>query len=296
VTAVLDAPAPAAHVPPRPARRHVPRVLLFLPALALLAVAFGLPLLQIVLRSFTDPDVGLTNYTAMLDDGITTTVILRTLRVAVTVVVLALLLAYPYAYVMSIASPAGRAVLTTLVLLPFWTSLMARNFAWLLLMQDGGPIQRFFSLFGLDVVLLGTTVGVTVAMTQVLLPFMVLPLYSSMQQIDRRLLQAAQSLGAKPRTAFRKIYLPLSAPGVVAGCTLVFILSLGFYITPALLGSSQQSLVAQLLAIRTTALLDFAGAGALGTVLLVITGLVLAVIGRFARPASSLAAATGGVK
>src|SRR5690606_4417175 len=113
------------------------------------------------------------------------------------------LLAYPYAYAMTLAGPTMRAVLVTIVLVPFWTSMMARNFAWMLLMQDGGVIQQMLRPFGLgDVTLLGTTLAVIISMTQVLLPFLVLPLYSSMEQIDRRLVAAGQSLGARRARAF----------------------------------------------------------------------------------------------
>src|SRR5690606_31109108 len=136
-------------------------------------------------------------------------------------------------------------------------------------LQRNGPVHSFFELFGLDVVLYGSVGGVAVAMSQVLLPFMVLPLYASLGAIDRRLLLAAQGLGSPPIVAFWRVYWPLSRGGVIAGLILVFTLSLGFYVTPALLGSPQQSLIAQLLAQRTMQLLDFEGAGALGIVVLV---------------------------
>jgi putative spermidine/putrescine transport system permease protein len=160
----------------------------------------------------------------------------------------------------------------TVVLIPFWTSALARNFAWIILLGNNAPVQQFFQFFGLpNVVLYGTATGVTVAMSQVMLPFMVLPLFASLGAIDRRLLLAARGLGSSPIVAFWKIFWPLSRTGVVSGIILVFTLSLGFYVTPALVGSPQQSLVAQLLGQETTQLLDFAGAGALGTFILVVT-------------------------
>ncbi len=274
----------------RPGR---PFWLLFVPAAAVVAIYFVVPLAQVVWRSFSDPELGLSNYAALLTDGVTVTVILRTLGVALLVTGVTLLLAYPYAYAMTKVGPTGRAIMLALALLPFWTSLLARNFAWLLLLQDGGPVQSFFAFFGNDqVVLYGTLGGVTVAMSQVLLPYMILPLYSSMQSIDRRLLIAGRSLGANPLKAFAKIYFPLSVPGIVAGVLLVFVLSLGFYVTPALIGSPQQSLIAQLLASRTRELVDFGGAGALGTVVLVIAMILLLVISRFGRGAGAVGGAT----
>jgi putative spermidine/putrescine transport system permease protein len=279
----------------RPATRPGGRTtwLLLIPAVAVVATYFLVPLGQTIVRSFTDPQVGVQNYVTLLTDGVTLTVIGRTLGVALLVTVITLVLAYPYAYAMTKAGPTGRAIMLALALLPFWTSLLARNFAWILLLQDGGPLHSFFAVFGLDVVLYGTLPGVAIAMSQVLLPYMILPLYSSMQSIDRRLLTAGRSLGATPVRAFARVYLPLSLPGVVAGTLLVFVLALGFYVTPALVGSPQQSLVAQLLASRTRELVDFGGAGALGTVVLVLAMVLLLVISRFGRGAGAVGVAAG---
>jgi putative spermidine/putrescine transport system permease protein len=130
--------------------------------------------------------------------------------------------------------------------------------------------------------LLGTATGVTLAMTQVLLPFMTLPLYATLRGIDRRLLDAALGLGARPVVAFVKVYLPLSLPGLVAGAAMVYILSLGFYVTPALVGSPGQSMMSQLIATRVQELLQFGGAGALSAVMLVVTLVLLAVVSRVA--------------
>ncbi|ALG15169.1 ABC transporter permease [Kibdelosporangium phytohabitans] len=276
---------------PDPARRNRRTVAgwVLLPAVAVLLVFFFYPLAIIVWRSFTEPAVGLDNYSALFTDGVSVTVLLRTLRTALIVGLATLVIAYPYAYAMTRVSRRMRAVLTVLVLLPFWTSVMARNFAWYLLEQRGGLIDRFFSAIGIDgVVLLGSVTGVTVAMVQVMLPFMVLPLYSTMSTIDLRLMDAATSLGASRPKSFARVYVPLSLPGVVSGFSLVFIVTLGFFITPALLGSPQQSLVSQVIETRVGDLLDFPGAGALGTVLLVVTLLVLFAVSRVARPATAL--------
>jgi putative spermidine/putrescine transport system permease protein len=246
--------------------------LLLVPALALLAVVLLVPLIQSLIRSFGLPDVTLGHYTSLFTDGVTVKVLVRTAVTAVTVTAITFVLGYPYAYLMTRVGPRWRAILLVIVLIPFWTSVMARNFAWIILLQRGGPVQSALEFFGGgDVVLKGSVIGVTIAMSQVLLPFMVLPLYSSQSGIDRRLLLAARGLGSSPLVAFWKIYWPLSRGGVVSGLILVFTLSLGFYVTPALLGSPQQSLIAQLLAQRTTQLLDFAGAGALGMLVLVVT-------------------------
>lgn len=269
------APADAAHL----ARRHRLNAnwLLLIPALALLTVVLLVPLVQSFVRSISTPSWTLDNYVKLFTDGVTLTVLGRTATTAAIVTIIAFLLGYPYAYFMTRVGDRARAVLLVIVLIPFWTSVMARNFAWLVILQRGGPVQTALSWIGLgDVQLVGSQIGVTIAMSQVLLPFMVLPLFSSLSGIDRRLLLAARGLGSRPIVAFWKIYWPLSRGGVVAGLILVFTLSLGFYVTPALLGSPQQSLIAQLLAQRTTQLLDFAGAGALGMVVLIVTLLLVA--------------------
>ncbi|GAA0966351.1 ABC transporter permease [Acrocarpospora macrocephala] len=273
-------------------RRRVGGLLLLLPALVALTLFFVLPLLSIIVDSVTDPEPGLGNYASLFTDGYTLRVLGRTLLVALVVTVAGVLLAYPYAYMMTLAGPSVRAVMVTVVLVPFWTSMLARNFAWMVLMQDGGVVQGVFGLVGLgDVTLLGTTTAVTISMTQVLLPFMVLPMFSVMQQIDRRLTLAGQSLGASRFSSFRKVYFPLSLPGVAAGASLVFVLALGFYVTPALLGSPQSSMIAQVISVRTRDLLDFGGGGAMGVFMLVVTLAVLAASRRLTGPGGAAGAA-----
>lgn len=271
-------------------RRPKPHWLLLVPALGLLGAILLLPLLQSAARSFGAPDWTFQHYQAFFTDGVTLRVLGRTAWTAVMVTVIAFVLGYPYAYVMTRVGPRARAVLLVIVLIPFWTSVMARNFAWIVILQRGGPVDSFFSFFGLDVVLYGSVGGVTVAMSQVLLPFMVLPLFSALSGIDRRLLLAARGLGSPPLVAFWRIYWPLSRGGVVSGVILVFTLSLGFYVTPALLGSPQESLVAQLLGQRTTQLLDFAGASALGMLVLVVTLALVAWANRVGGTISALGA------
>lgn len=287
--AVVATSEAAGVVSARRAGRGIRVAWLLVPAIAVLGVFFFYPLIVLVVKSFTQPHPGVGNYTGLLHDGSSVPVLIRTLYTSLIVAGCGLVIAYPYAYAMTRVGPRARGLLTLVVLLPFWTGLMARNFAWYLLEGRDGLIENVVGVFGIHgFVLLGTVAGVTVAMVQVMLPYMVLPLYSAMSSIDHRLLDAAGSLGASRLTAFRTVYIPLSIPGVLAGFSLVFILSLGFYITPSLLGSSQQALVSQVIGTRVTQLLDFPGAGAFGTVLLVITLVVLLVVSRVARPAAML--------
>lgn len=282
----------------RPRRLPSASWLLLVPALALLAAILLVPLGQSLLRSLGTPQFTLQHYASLFTDGVTLKILGRTALTAAIVTVVALVLGYPYAYLMTRVGPRTRGILLTIVLIPFWTSVMARNFAWIIILQRGGPVDTFFSFLGIkDAVFYGNVTGVTIAMSQVLLPFMVLPLYSSLGAIDRKLLLAARGLGSPPIVAFWKIYWPLSRGGVVAGLILVFTLSLGFYVTPALLGSPQESLIAQLLATRTTQLLDFAGAGALGMLVLVVTLALVAWANRVGGSVTALGAvATAGTK
>jgi putative spermidine/putrescine transport system permease protein len=248
---------------------------LMIPAAVALGLLFFYPLLEIIRLSVTEPEVGFGNYVELFADGYTVNIVLRTLWTAFVVAVVTIALAFPFAYAMTICKPMTRAVLFTIVLIPFWTSAVGKNFVFLALFQRNGVIDTFLSGFGIHFPLIGTTLGVTIAMSQVLLPFAVLPLYASLGQIDLRLVQAAQGLGASKFVSFLRVYLPLSAPGLVAGAVLVFVLSLGFYVTPAMLGSPQHALIAQLIMARVQMVLDLGGAGAIGIFLLVVTLLSL---------------------
>lgn len=273
-TQVLEIPK---HPSSRPSRRGFGAGSLSLPALSILGVFFVYPLALIFWLSFSSPQFGLDNYLGLLTDGFSITVLVRTLVVGFVVAVTALVLAYPYAYSMTVSGPAVRTLLLTVVLLPFWMNVIARTFAWFILMARGGPIDNLFASLGVEgFVLLNSWGGVTVAMVQVMLPFMVLPLYNRMKTIDPGLMRAAASLGARPATSFLRVYLPLSVPGIVSGVSLVFVVTLGFYITPALLGSPDQALLSQVIATKVRRLLDFPGAGAAAVMLLVVVLIVLA--------------------
>lgn len=273
-------------------RRFTVTGILLIPALALMAAALLLPLFNGVLQSLRTPEFGISNFTELFTDGVTMEVVLRTVGVSVSVTALTALLGYPYAYFMTRLGSGWRLTLSLLVLVPFWTSMTARNFAWMGIMQRGGPIDAIATfLTGDGLILLGTIAGVTIAMTQVMLPFMVLPLFSNMAGINRKFLDAAQTLGSSPFKAFWKVYFPLSVPGVVSGGILVFALSFGFYVTPALLGSPQQSMVAQLMGQKTLQVLDFGSASALGIVVLLLTLALIAVAERFGGSVSAIGGA-----
>ncbi|MGY6496880.1 MAG: ABC transporter permease [Microcella sp.] len=260
-------------------------VLLLLPALVMTGAFFLVPIGDIIFRSFTEPVVGLQVYERLFADATTWRVLGRTFATGALTVVLCIALGYPYAYLMTLVGPTMRTILIVLVLVPFWTSLMARTFAWISLLQRDGPVSALLAAFGLPgVTLLGTLPGVLIGMVQILLPYFVLTVYAGISGIDRRLITAAMSLGANRFRAFLQVYLPLSVPAVMAASALAFILALGFYITPQLLGSPQESLIAQVIGVRVERLVDFAGAGGLSAILLVATALLLGAVAFVLRP------------
>lgn len=199
---------------------------------------------------------------------------LRTLKVAFWVTVSCFLLSYPIAYLLATIPMKYSNLLMICVLLPFWTSLLVRTSSWMILLQQEGPINNLIVWLGLAAddnrpELMHNMIGTFVTMSQILLPFMVLPLYSVMKNISPSLMRAGKSLGGTPLISFVKIYFPLTVPGIGAGCLLVFILAIGYYITPALVGGSSGSLISNMIAYHMKSSLDWAFAAALGTMLLV---------------------------
>ncbi|WP_376767689.1 ABC transporter permease [Mesorhizobium zhangyense] len=252
--------------------------LLTVPAILLLIAAMAYPLLTIVLRSFSEPEWSLQNYVWFFSTPVNLTVLARTFSISAWVTIVCVIAAYPYAYLMTTVGPRMRLVLIMCVLVPFWVSGVVRTLAWVILLQDSGVINSTLKAIGFSSIrLIRTQTGVVIGMAQVLLPFMILPLYSVMRGIDLRLVQAARSLGARPALAFLQVYLPLSLPGVFAGAIIVFILSLGFYITPALLGGPRSTMLSTLVQSQVLSLLNWGRGGTMGVVLLVSTFVLLAV-------------------
>lgn len=257
--------------------------LLIVPNLLFLLVAYAYPIFDILRQSVTDfvppQQSGLDNYQWFFETSSNIRILIRTIVTAAIVTVATLLLAYPYAYYLTIVRPRVRMVLLAIVLVPFWTSLMVRNFAWVVLLQEDGPIKGMLrALGGGDIQLLGNITGVVIGEIQILLPFVILPLYARLRTIDRRLLDAAGSLGATPRRGFFKVYLPLSVPGLLSGGVLAFVLSLGFYVTPMLLGSSREQLLSPLMVTQVNQLLALGRGGAMAAVLLIVSLLLIGAV------------------
>ncbi|SEN25995.1 putative spermidine/putrescine transport system permease protein [Cryobacterium luteum] len=268
--------------------------LLLIPAFIIVSFFFLAPLIDVFIRSITDPSLGIQNYVWLFTTPTNMVVAGRTFGTSFLVTIVCLLIAYPYAYLMTIVSDRTRNMLQLFIMLPLWTSILVRTLAWMVLLQDTGPINGLLeSVFGIGPLpLIRSTFGVALGMTQVLLPFMVLPLYSALAKIDKRLLPAAANLGARPVTAFFTVYLPLSRPGIFAGSVTVFILGLGFYIIPALLGSSKEIMMSALMYQQISGFLMWGHGTALGIFMLTTTIVVLALVGRASKGTSLFAGRT----
>lgn len=269
---------------PRRRRGRTGRVaLLVLPGTVFLLAVFGYPLVEMAIRSLTDPSPA--TYRVFVDSPIYLRTLFTTFETALLVTAACLLLGYPYAYAMNMATPRVAAVLGLIVLMPFWTSMLVRTYAWTVWLQDSGVINtalQELGVIGEPLPLMRNVVGVAVGMTQILLPYMVLPIYAVMRRVDPELQSAAEGLGASPSAAFMRVFLPLSFPGVGAGCLLVFVLALGFYIAPALLGGPQNTMLSQLIVDKVSLQLQFGVGSAVGMVLLAVTLAILALGGRLA--------------
>lgn len=275
-------------------RARLPEVnraaLLVVPLVVFLGVFYVYPTFEILVRSvthFSGTEVsGLDNFRWFFDTPVNLTALWRTLLTAAAITALCLLVGYPYAYAMTIASGRVRALMIGIVLLAAATPFMVRNYSWLILLQDNGPVNDALAALGVGrIELVGHISGAAIAMVHLLAPAVILPLYATLRGIDRRLLDAAAALGASPRRAFVRVYLPLSLPGMLAGALLAFVLTLGFYVTPTLLGSPSEALVSQLIVAQISQLLSWGHAGAMSVVLLVVCFGVLGVVSGLLRRA-----------
>ena len=218
-------------------------------------------------------------------------ILLRTFSISAVVTLICILIGYPLAFWLSTLSERRANLMMILVLLPFWTSVLVRIAAWIVLLQSNGLVNRFLMFSGLTdgpVPLLFNRLGVVIAMVHILLPFMILPLYSVMKSVPANYVRAAVSLGSAPLAAFFRIYVPQTYPGVAAGGLLVFITAIGYYVTPALLGGAGDQMLSYYVAQYTNVEVNWGMACALGSVLLITTLALYAVYRRFGKAELSL--------
>ncbi|WP_421695676.1 ABC transporter permease [Aestuariivirga sp.] len=257
------------------ARQRLRLALLVSPAFLLVLVILVLPVGWLFWLSFVGPG-GFTpvNYVRLYESGAYFAIFRTTFAMSLLVTSLAALLGYPYAYLLSQLPPRWSMIGLLVVLLPFWTSLLVRTYAWLVLLQRKGLINTMLiklQLISEPLNLSYNVLGVTLGMLHIMLPFMILPLYAAMRAVDPGLPRAAMSLGASHRQAFFSVFVPLTLPGLLAGSMLVFIYCLGFYITPQVLGGGRVNLVSMKILENATVYSDWGAASSLGVVLLLAT-------------------------
>lgn len=266
---------------------HGQSVALALPTVIFLLVLFAIPVARLM---FLSVEAGtLAPYEKAFTDELYVTVLFNTFKIALFVTIVSFLLAYPVAFFLTVASPFWRMVGLFCLLMPFWTSILVRTYAWMVILGRRGIISQALLALGFidaPISLLHNLPAVLIGMVHVLMPYIVFPVYVVMLRIDPNLLQAAFGLGAPAWRAYWRVYFPLTLPGVLSGVTLVFILSMGFFITPALLGGGKVMMIAVLIEEFVLEFVDWEFAGALSTALLVSTLVVYAAFKRLMKSES----------
>jgi ABC-type spermidine/putrescine transport system permease subunit I len=267
------------------------RIALFglcLPALALVVVVMIVPVAWLFYLSFLADDGGfsLVHYRRLIEQPSYGRIFAATFEISAAVTAISVILGYPLAYVLSQLPPRLANLCMIGVLMPFWTSILVRTYAWLVLLQRQGLINAWGMKLGLwdePLTLVHNLNGTLIGLVHIMLPFLILPVYGAMRAIDRDYLKAAANLGASPIRTFWLVFFPLSLPGVLAGALIVFILSLGSYVTPAVLGGGTVIMVANRIANDIEIFFNWGAASALGVVLLVLTTIILYAASRLVR-------------
>lgn len=257
---------------------------LILPGLALMVGFYTYPLLRVLWVSITEPAPGFANYALLWTSPTVRAVWTTTARIGVVTSVVTLLAGYVVAYAMVHVRDGPQRWMLFCVLLTFWLSVLVRAFAWVMLLRRDGVVNSALLGLGLaerPLALVHNEVGVVVGMVHYMLPYAILPLYANMQGIDRRFEAAARGLGATPLATFWRVFLPLSLPGIVAASVLVFVFSLGFFVTPAILGGGKTTMIAEYIGFQITQTLRWGLATMLATTLLVTVLLLIALMSRF---------------
>lgn len=250
-----------------------PSLVFALPLFVFLLIAFDVPIALMLGWSVRDPFPTLRHYAYLAETPVYLLVVGNTMRVGLITMLICIAIGYPLAYWIHGLSSGARIAALSLVVLPFWISILIRTYAWIVILGNAGLVNRTLmelGVIGLPISLLYNEFGVTVGTVNVLLPFFVLPLYAAMARVDRRLLQAAESMGASRRTIFWRVFFPQTRTAVAAGSILVFILTLGFYITPAVLGGGRVSMVANMLDTLINQIPRWELAAAISTLMMVV--------------------------
>jgi putative spermidine/putrescine transport system permease protein len=256
--------------------------LLLAPLAVYMAVFFLVPLADVAVMSVTEPRPTLANYERVLTTALYQRVFVNTFVTAIIVTICCLIVGYPLAYLMANSKPRTAMLILLVVTMSFWTSFLVRTYAWMVLLGNNGPLIWLLGALGMDQPpqLLFTRFSSTLAMVHILAPYMVMNIYSVMKKIDPTLIRSAESLGARGLSLFRHVYLPLTAPGIANGSVLVFVICLGFYVTPVLLGSPREQMIAGLIGNQVDEFLAFGMGSAMAMVLLLVTLVILTIYHR----------------
>jgi putative spermidine/putrescine transport system permease protein len=269
------APAVLAAPPPVSASRSVQSGIAYVvPALVLVLAFFAFPVAALLLRSVTEPALGLQNYAELFGSTTYLKIFLNTFLVSGVVTLISVVVGFPVAWMLAIMPRRWSQVVFAILILSMWTNLLARTYAWMVLLQRTGVINK--TLMGLGLIdqpleLVNNLTGVTIGMTYIMLPFVVLPLTGILRALDPAVLQAAALCGATRVQALRRVLLPLALPGILSGALMVFVMSLGYFVTPALLGGTANMMLAELIAQFVQSLVNWGMGAAAAFVLLVIT-------------------------
>jgi putative spermidine/putrescine transport system permease protein len=257
--------------------------LLILPSLLLMLLFYLYPIGRVLWISVTQPSPGLDNYALLATSASIHKMLLTTARISGLTTVITLLLAYLVAYVLVNSGERGRRWMFLGIIVPLWISVLVRAFAWFILLRREGLINNMLMATGLiesPLSLIWNETGVIIGMVHYMLPFGILPIYSNMRDIDPRCMAAARGLGATRGEAFRKIFLPLSMPGVIGAGILVFVFSLGFFVTPAILGGGKTLMIAEYIKVQILEIVRWGVGTMLAVTLLAAVGILLIVVGR----------------
>ena len=253
------------------------------PMVVILGLVYLLPLVSVLLISFTEPEPGLGNYALIFESPAVLKVAMTTLWVCGFTTVLSVVIGYILAYAFVSSSSLARKLMMLFVLVPLWTSVLIRTFAWLMILGDNGPVNDILQSTGLTdrpIAMMHNDLGVVIGMTHYMTPYAMLTILAGMSGIDERLVMAARGLGASPVATFLKVYFPLTLPGVFAGTVLVLVLSLGFYVTPIILGGGRVVMIGEYISTQILLISRWGVGSMLATLLMVV---VLAAIAATAR-------------
>lgn len=263
-----------------------PYWLLVAPLVVLLLALYAAPIVNVLFLSLTDPKPGLSNYYKIVESDTVANLIWRTMRLCLITTAFAVVLGYVVAYAMLHAFSRVRQRMMSILLISFWISVLVRSFAWLMLLGHNGLVNNALIAAGLiaePLPFMRNELGVLIGMTEYMVPYAILPLIANMQGIDPRVTSASRSLGASNAQTFFRVFLPLTKPGIIAASLLVFISSLGFYVTPAILGGGKVQMIAEYISVQLLVTVRWGTAAMLATLMLLSVLTLMYLLNRFMR-------------